>query len=43
MAMGMRHGDDQLRQSLDEILVGRAAEIRGILEEYGVPTSDAGE
>lgn len=43
MAMGMRHGDDQLRQSLNKILVSQAAEIRGILEEYGVPTSDAGE
>jgi mxaJ protein len=37
IAMGVRRGDAALRATLDRIIVRRRAEIRRILEEYGVP------
>jgi mxaJ protein len=37
IAMGVRRGDTQLRDRLDDFLVRRRADIVGILDEYGVP------
>jgi len=37
ISMGVRKGDKELRARLDEVLSTRQAEIRKILEEYGVP------
>jgi mxaJ protein len=37
ISMGVRKGDVALREKLEKILVERRSEIRGILEEYGVP------
>ncbi len=37
ISMGVRKGDKELRARLDEALSTRQAEIRKILEEYGVP------
>jgi len=35
--MGVRKGDHALRRRLDEIIYRRSAEIRRLLESYGVP------
>lgn len=43
IAMGVRRGDDVLRDRLDQVLVRKQPEIRKLLEDYGVPlvpTSD---
>jgi len=40
MAMGVRHGDNAWRATLDSELTRRRGEIRRILEEYGVPLVD---
>jgi len=37
IAMGVRYGDDALKAQLNRILVNRKAEIRNILQNYGVP------
>jgi len=37
IAMGVRRGDDALRDALDRVLARRALEIRQILERFGVP------
>lgn len=37
IAMGVRKDDLALRQKLDEIIVNNPAEIRSVLEQYGVP------
>jgi mxaJ protein len=37
ISMGVRRGDDALREQLEQILVRRRAEIDSILDEYGVP------
>jgi quinoprotein dehydrogenase-associated probable ABC transporter substrate-binding protein len=37
IAMGVRRGDERLRQRLDAILEARAAAIATILDDYGVP------
>ena len=37
ISMGVRRGDDALREELEQILVRRRAEIESILDEYGVP------
>ena len=37
MCLGVRHGEDELKQQLDELLVKKSAEIEAILETYGVP------
>jgi mxaJ protein len=37
ISIGVRRGDEALKEELDAILVRRRDEIRGILEEYGVP------
>jgi mxaJ protein len=37
ISMGVRHGDDEFREQLDEILARKSLEIEGILDEYGVP------
>jgi len=37
IAMGVRKGDQALRQALDQALEGRSAEIAAILDAYGVP------
>jgi mxaJ protein len=37
ISMGVRRGDDALREQLEQILVRRRAEIESILDEYGVP------
>jgi mxaJ protein len=41
IAMGVRHGETALRDSLDAILVARRTEIDGILRRYGVPRADS--
>lgn len=37
IAMGVRHGDSQLRRAVDRVLVARAPAIESILRRYGVP------
>ena len=37
ISMGVRRGDEELRQKLDDFLVRRRAEVERILDEYGVP------
>ena len=37
ISVGVRRGDDRLRDEVDAILVARRAEIDAILESYGVP------
>lgn len=37
MSMGVRRGNQALKARLEEILTAKAAEIRAILEDYGVP------
>ena len=37
ISMGVRHGNKELKAQLDQLLKRRQAEIRQILEEYGVP------
>jgi mxaJ protein len=37
ISMGVRRQDTGLAQALDDVIVRRAAEIRGILERFGVP------
>jgi mxaJ protein len=41
IAMGVRRGDTARRDELQRVLDRRAAEIRGILERYGVPLVDS--
>ena len=40
ISMGVRKDDAELRQALDRILEARRAEVRGLLESYGVPSAD---
>lgn len=40
IAMGVRHGDDQLKAQLNAIIEKHRAEIRNILAAYGVPVTD---
>jgi mxaJ protein len=37
IALGVRRKDAELKAKLDEVLLRKAAEVRKILEEYGVP------
>jgi mxaJ protein len=37
ISMGVRRGDNQLKEELEEIIERRRPEIDGILQEYGVP------
>jgi mxaJ protein len=37
IALGVRHKDEELKTKLDEVLQREAAEIRKILQDYGVP------
>jgi len=37
IALGVRHKDAELKAKLDEVLLRKVAEVRKILEEYGVP------
>ena len=37
IAMGVRRGDSEFRQQLDDIIARRAGDIRALLESYGVP------
>lgn len=37
IAIGVRRGDDRLREALDHALVARARDIRRVLRTYGVP------
>jgi mxaJ protein len=37
ISLGVRRKDEELKAKLDEVLKRRAAEVRKILEEYGVP------
>jgi quinoprotein dehydrogenase-associated probable ABC transporter substrate-binding protein len=41
IAMGVRRGNTPLRDSLQQVLDRRGAEIRRILDDYGVPQVDA--
>jgi quinoprotein dehydrogenase-associated probable ABC transporter substrate-binding protein len=40
IAMGVRRGDQQLKDQLEQVLERRRAEINHILAEYGVPRAD---
>jgi mxaJ protein len=42
IAMGVRRGDDALRQSLNDVIRRRRADIDAILAEYAVPRLDGG-
>ncbi|HYG79108.1 MAG TPA: substrate-binding domain-containing protein [Pyrinomonadaceae bacterium] len=42
ISMGVRRGDDALREQLEQILARRRAEIESILDEYGVPRAGKG-
>ncbi|MDB5856971.1 MAG: extracellular solute-binding protein family 3 [Ramlibacter sp.] len=42
IAMGVRRGDQALRERLDDFIVRRQAEIDRILAEYGVPRLEGG-
>jgi mxaJ protein len=37
ISMGVRRGDDALRDELNAVIVRRKAEIDRILDQYGVP------
>jgi mxaJ protein len=37
IGMGVRRGDDELRDQLNEVLLRRQSEITAILRNYGVP------
>ena len=37
IGMGVRKGDEALKAKLDEVIVARRADIRALLESYGVP------
>lgn len=41
ISMGVRKGDHALRRHLDEIISHKSAEIRAIVESYGVPVDHA--
>jgi quinoprotein dehydrogenase-associated probable ABC transporter substrate-binding protein len=41
IALGVRRGDTAFRATLDSVLTRRRAEIRRLLDEYGVPRVDA--
>jgi mxaJ protein len=43
ISMGVRRGDEDLRQKLDDFLVRRRPEIERILDEYGVPRAGAAQ
>ena len=43
ISMGVRRGDEDLRQQLDDFLVRRHDEIERILDEYGVPRAAAAQ
>ena len=43
MAMGVRHGDSTMRAVLDTELARRRADIRRILEDYGVPLVESSQ
>ncbi len=43
IAMGVRRGNDELREKLNSIIERRAPEIRSILAGYGVPMASAEE
>jgi len=40
IAMGVKHGNVELRDRLDELLVRRRADIARILDDYGVPRTE---
>jgi mxaJ protein len=43
ISMGVRKGDDAFKKQIEEILDRRRAEIRAILERFGVPLVDDGK
>jgi quinoprotein dehydrogenase-associated probable ABC transporter substrate-binding protein len=43
ISMGVRRGDEDLRQQLDDFLVRRHDEIQNILDDYGVPRAEAAQ
>jgi mxaJ protein len=43
IAMGVRRGDDALRQALDDFITRRQGDIERILAEYAVPTIAGGK
>jgi mxaJ protein len=43
IAIGVRKGDDQRRETLDQLISHNAAQIAQILDEYGVPVVAAGD
>ena len=43
ISLGVRKGDEALRQELQEVLTRKRPEIEAILDEYGVPRVAAQE
>ncbi|HEX5420742.1 MAG TPA: substrate-binding domain-containing protein [Gammaproteobacteria bacterium] len=41
IAMGVRHGDDVLRERLNSVIAAHAADIHRLLEQYAIPLVDA--
>ena len=40
MAMGVRHGEREWKQQVEQIIETRQADIQAILKDYGVPLVD---
>ena len=40
MAMGVRYGEREWKQQVETLLESKQAEIRAVLEEFGVPLVD---
>jgi quinoprotein dehydrogenase-associated probable ABC transporter substrate-binding protein len=43
ISMGIKPGDDELRNKVEQVLVAKRAEITAILKEYGVPLLPTGK
>jgi hypothetical protein len=41
--MGVRRGDQQLKDQLEQVLEQRRADIDRILEDYGIPRVEGGQ
>ncbi len=37
MSMGVRHGDDERKKQLDQLIEGKSKEIKAILKRFGIP------
>jgi mxaJ protein len=43
ISMGVRRGDQQLKDQLEQVLEQRRADIDRILEDYGIPRVEGGQ